>query len=39
MMHEAGVLRGDVFISKDEPRKAAYAAVDTWLKATRLLAP
>lgn len=28
--------RHDVFISKDEPRKAAYAAVDTWLKATGL---
>ncbi|WP_456697763.1 alpha/beta hydrolase [Aeromicrobium sp. P5_D10] len=24
--------RHDVFISKDEPRKAAYEAVDTWLK-------
>nr|MCW2727211.1 alpha/beta hydrolase [Aeromicrobium sp.] len=29
--------RHDVFISKDEPRKAAYAAVDTWLRATGLL--
>lgn len=28
--------RHDVFISKDEPRKAAYAAVDTWLRATGL---
>ncbi|MCW2769335.1 MAG: alpha/beta hydrolase [Aeromicrobium sp.] len=30
--------RHDVFISKDGPRKAAYAAVDSWLRATRLLA-
>lgn len=29
--------RHDVFISKDEARKAAYAAVDTWLRATRLI--
>lgn len=29
--------RHDVFISKDEPRKAAYAAVDTWLRATSLI--
>jgi alpha-beta hydrolase superfamily lysophospholipase len=29
--------RHDVFISKDEPRKAAYAAVDAWLHATQLL--
>ncbi|MGA8987211.1 alpha/beta hydrolase [Aeromicrobium sp.] len=29
--------RHDVFISLDEPRKAAYAAVDSWLRATRLL--
>ena len=29
--------RHDVFISKDEPRKAAYAAVDAWLRATQLL--
>jgi alpha-beta hydrolase superfamily lysophospholipase len=28
--------RHDVFISKDAARKAAYAAVDTWLKANRL---
>lgn len=27
--------RHDVFISKDEPRKAAYAAVDTWLRANQ----
>jgi alpha-beta hydrolase superfamily lysophospholipase len=30
--------RHDVFISKDEPRKAAYAAVDDWLRAKRLVA-
>lgn len=30
--------RHDVFISKDEPRKAAYQAVDNWLSASRLLA-
>ncbi|MET0467564.1 MAG: alpha/beta hydrolase [Aeromicrobium sp.] len=29
--------RHDVFISKAEPRKAAYAAVDTWLRATQLI--
>jgi alpha-beta hydrolase superfamily lysophospholipase len=29
--------RHDVFISKDEPRRAAYAAVDTWLRASHLL--
>lgn len=29
--------RHDVFISKDEPRKAAYAAVDTWLRSVRIL--
>lgn len=29
--------RHDVFISKDVPRKAAYAAVDTWLRATSLI--
>jgi len=29
--------RHDVFISKDEPRKAAYAAVDTWLRGARLI--
>ncbi|AXT86274.1 alpha/beta hydrolase [Aeromicrobium sp. A1-2] len=29
--------RHDVFISLDEPRKAAYAAVDAWLRASRLL--
>ena len=27
----------DVFISKDEPRKAAYAAVDAWLRSTALI--
>lgn len=30
--------RHDVFISKDEPRRAAYAAVDTWLRAQGLTA-
>lgn len=30
--------RHDVFISKPEPRKAAYEAVDTWLKASRFAA-
>ncbi|MFI5429259.1 alpha/beta hydrolase [Aeromicrobium sp. UC242_57] len=30
--------RHDVFISKDEARKASYQAVDTWLRASRLLA-
>ncbi|WP_332643764.1 alpha/beta hydrolase [Aeromicrobium sp.] len=29
--------RHDVFISKDKPRKAAYAAVDTWLRASALI--
>ncbi len=29
--------RHDVFISKDEARKASYAAVDTWLRANSLL--
>ena len=29
--------RHDVFISKDEPRKAAYAAVDAWLRSTSLV--
>jgi alpha-beta hydrolase superfamily lysophospholipase len=29
--------RHDVFISKDEPRKAAYAAVDAWLRSTALI--
>ncbi|MCW2801153.1 MAG: alpha/beta hydrolase [Aeromicrobium sp.] len=29
--------RHDVFISKDEPRKAAYDAVDGWLRQTSLL--
>ncbi|MEJ7635375.1 alpha/beta hydrolase [Aeromicrobium sp.] len=29
--------RHDVFISKDGPRKAAYAAVDGWLRTTRLI--
>ncbi|MCW2841632.1 MAG: alpha/beta hydrolase [Aeromicrobium sp.] len=28
--------RHDVFISKDEPRRAAYVAVDTWLRASHL---
>jgi alpha-beta hydrolase superfamily lysophospholipase len=30
--------RHDVFVSKDEPRKAAYAAVDTWLRSNGLVA-
>ncbi|MCD9199590.1 alpha/beta hydrolase [Aeromicrobium wangtongii] len=29
--------RHDVFISKKEPREAAYAVVDTWLRATGLI--
>ncbi|MBC7630790.1 alpha/beta hydrolase [Aeromicrobium sp.] len=29
--------RHDVFISKDESRKAAYATVDAWLRATHLI--
>jgi len=28
--------RHDVFISKDEPRRAAYAAVDAWLRTSQL---
>lgn len=30
--------RHDVFISADGPRKAAYAAVDAWLRSSRLVA-
>jgi alpha-beta hydrolase superfamily lysophospholipase len=30
--------RHDVFISKDEPRKIAYAAVDTWMRSLGLTA-
>ncbi len=29
--------RHDVFISKDEPRRAAYAAVDAWLRSSALI--
>lgn len=29
--------RHDVFVSKEEPRQAAYAAVDTWLRTTQLI--